>query len=71
MMERGKLDREANEKKRDLLCWHSWCNSYILLLHSCLFSSETIDFQIPFLLIGVLLSLCVIGIGKIITVITT
>ena len=30
MMERGKLDREANEKKRDLLCWHSWCNSYIL-----------------------------------------
>lgn len=34
------------------------------------FSSETIDFQIPFLLIGVLLSLCVIGIGKIITVIT-
>ncbi|HJH61900.1 MAG TPA: hypothetical protein IAC84_01300 [Firmicutes bacterium] len=32
------------------------------------FSHNTMDFQIPFLLIGVLLSLCITGLGKIITI---
>ncbi len=32
------------------------------------FSHNTMDLQIPFLLIGVLLSLCITGLGKIITI---